>query len=97
MSERQRKPTRYPYILSEKDRFKTLHVSRGDFVGLKWWARRQNITITEAIHDMIHAFMEPRLVEMRRQALEQKAIDEIIGTEPAKKPRRTPLFRRKRS
>ena len=97
MSEKRRKSQRTPYVLTRKDQLSVLHCSQSDYFGVKWWAKRQNITITEAIHEMIHAFMQPRLVEMRRQALEDKAIEAVIGTEPTKRPGRIPRFRRKRS
>jgi len=49
------------YILTRKDRYKQVWLSRGDHLGIEWWTKQQNITSTEALHQMIIAFMAPRL------------------------------------
>ena len=97
MTGKQAKRGKEPYILTRKDRSTPLNVSKSDHFAVKWWANRQNITLTEALHDMIHAFIEPRLAAMRRQALEDRAVEQITRTESPKKPRRIPLLGHKRS
>ena len=34
------------YILTAKERYKPIWVSRGDHSGIEWWAKQQNITLT---------------------------------------------------
>ncbi len=53
------------YFLTRKGRYKTLHVSRGDHVGVEWWAKQRKIAITEALHQIIHEFVGPRLEAFR--------------------------------
>ena len=61
------------YILTAKDRYKHLWVSRGDHLGIEWWAKQQNITLTEALHHMIIEFMTKRL-----EAYKQKEIEDAL-------------------
>ena len=58
------------YILTAKDRYKHLWVSRGDHLGIKWWAKQQNITLTEALHHMIIEFMTKRLEAYKQKEIE---------------------------
>jgi hypothetical protein len=58
------------YLLTRKDRSKHVWLSRGDHYGVKWWAKQQNITVTETLHDMIHEFMTKRLEAYKQKGIE---------------------------
>ena len=55
------------YILTAKERHKPIWVSRGDHLAIEWWAKQQNITLTEALHHMIIEFMTKRLEAFRQK------------------------------
>ena len=85
------------YILTAKERYKPIWVSRGDHLGVEWWAKQQNITLTEALHDIIHEFMAPRLEAYKQKAIEGSLLEGKIKPSLFQKLRRIPLHRRKRS
>ncbi len=55
------------YILTAKDRYKHLWVSRGDHLGIEWWAKQRKIAIAEAFYQIIHEFVGPGLAAFRQK------------------------------
>ncbi len=84
------------YILTAKERYKMVWLSRGDHYGAQWWAKQQNITLTEALHDMIHEFMGKRLEAYKQKGIEDALLERKISPSLFQKLRRIPLRRRKR-
>ena len=85
------------YVLTAEDRYKMVWLSRGDHFGVQWWAKQQNITVTEALHDMIHEFMAKRLEAYKQKGIEDALLEGKIEPSLFQKLRRIPLRRRKRS
>ncbi len=85
------------YLLTRKDRSKHVWLSRGDHYGVKWWAKQQNITVTEALHDMIHEFMAKRLEAYKQKAIEDALLEGKIEPSLFQKLRRVSLRRRQKS
>jgi len=85
------------YILTRKDRYKHMWVSRGDHLGVEWWAKQQKITLTEALHHMIIEFMTKRLEAYKQKGIEDALLERKIEPSLFQKLRRIPLHRRKRS
>ncbi len=85
------------YILTAKERYKPIWVSRGDHFGIEWWAKQQNITLTEALHHMVVEFMTLRLEAYKQKGIEDALLEGKIGPSLFQKLRRIPLRRRKRS
>ena len=69
-AEKQGSHNKTGYVLTAEDRYKMVWLSRGDHFGVQWWAKQQNITVTEALHDMIHEFMAKRLEAFRQKTIE---------------------------
>ena len=85
------------YILTAKERHKPIWVSRGDHLAIEWWAKQQNITLTEALHHMIIEFMTKRLEAYKQKGIEDALLERKIEPSLFQKLRRIPLHRRKRS
>ena len=86
-----------PYILTRTDRYKCVYLSRGDHMGVRWWAKQQNITISEAIHQMIGEFLAPKLSAAQNKAVNEGVKEGIFTPDVLKKPRRGFLNFPKRS
>ena len=84
------------YILTAKDRYRPIYLSSSDHHGVKWWAKQQNITLTEALHDMIIEFMTKRLEAYKQRGIEDALLERKIDPSLFQRLRRIPLRRRKR-